>query len=247
MTKGTHSYIEDTRNESILININGQLFPRQEAKISVFDSGFLLGDGVWEGIRLLNGHLVFIKEHLDRLYGGAKILLIDIGFTPNKMIDLISKTLEANNMETGVHLRVIVSRGLKKTPYQHPNANSGASTVVIIPEYKEANSAVNKKGICIKTVSIKRSTPEVQDPHINSLSKFNCIAACIEAAKLGADEGLMLDKNGNVSRVKMARGANKGGSPECVANAGVNRESGWLYFIDKDGDVSRTKMARGRK
>ncbi|HCN24627.1 MAG TPA: aminotransferase class IV, partial [Candidatus Marinimicrobia bacterium] len=106
MTKGTHSYIEDTRNESILININGQLFPRQEAKISVFDSGFLLGDGVWEGIRLLNGHLVFIKEHLDRLYGGAKILLIDIGFTPDKMIDLISKTLDANNMETGVHLRV---------------------------------------------------------------------------------------------------------------------------------------------
>ena len=199
MTKGTHSYIEDTRNESILININGQLFPRQEAKISVFDSGFLLGDGVWEGIRLLNGQLVFIKEHMERLFGGAKILLIDIGFTPVKMIDLIRKTLEANNMETGVHLRVIVSRGLKKTPYQHPNANSGSPTVVIIPEYKEADSTVNKKGICIKTVSIKRSTPEVQDPHINSLSKFNCIAACIEAAKLGADEGLMLDKNGNVS------------------------------------------------
>ena len=136
---------------------------------------------------------------MERLFGGAKILLIDIGFTPVKMIDLISKTLEANNMETGVHLRVIVSRGLKKTPYQHPNANSGAPTVVIIPEYKEADSAVNKKGICIKTVSIKRSTPEVQDPHINSLSKFNCIAACIEASKLGADEGLMLDKNGYVS------------------------------------------------
>ena len=199
MTKGTHSYIEDTRNESILINIIGQLFPRHEAKISVFDSGFLLGDGVWEGIRLLNGHLVFIKEHLDRLYGGAKILSIEIGFTPEKMIDLINETLEANNMETGVHLRVIVSRGLKKTPYQHPNANSGAPTVVIIPEYKEADSAVNKKGICIKTVSIKRSTPEVQDPHINSLSKFNCIAACIEAAKLGADEGLMLDPDGFIS------------------------------------------------
>ena len=116
MTKGTHSYIEDTRNESILININGQLFPRQEAKISVFDSGFLLGDGVWEGIRLLNGHLVFIREHLDRLYGGAKILSIEIGFTPEKMIDLINETLEANNMETGIHLRGIVSRGLKKPP-----------------------------------------------------------------------------------------------------------------------------------
>ena len=197
--KGTHSYLNDNRNKNIQVFINGELYPREKASISVFDSGFLLGDGVWEGIRLLNGHLVFLEDHLERLYHGAKKLAINIGHTQDELKGLIKKTLDANNMKTCVHIRLIVSRGLKKTPYQHPNANSGAPTVVIIPEYKEADSAVNKKGICIKTVSIKRSTPEVQDPHINSLSKFNCIAACIEAAKLGADEGLMLDKNGNVS------------------------------------------------
>jgi len=199
MIKGTHSYIEDPRNNSILININGKLFPRKEAKISVFDSGFLLGDGVWEGVRLLNGQLVFIKEHLERLYDGAKSLSIDIGHTPEQLVQLIKETLSANKMESGVHLRLIISRGIKRTPYQHPNANIGNSTVVIIPEYKEADSAVNQQGISIKTVSIKRSTPEVQDPRINSLSKFNCIAACIEAETLGADEALMLDKNDNVS------------------------------------------------
>ena len=199
MIEGTHSYIEDARNKSILINVNGQLFPREEAKISVFDSGFLLGDGVWEGIRLLNGQLVFIEEHIKRLYDGAKSISIDIKQTPDQLVQLIQETLRANQMESGVHLRLIISRGLKKTPYQHPNANTGDPTVVIIPEYKEADPAVNQQGISIKTVSIKRSTPEVQDPRINSLSKFNCIAACIEAESSGADEGLMLDKNGNVS------------------------------------------------
>ena len=199
MIEGTHSYIEDARNKSILINVNGQLFPREEAKISVFDSGFLLGDGVWEGIRLLNGQLVFIEEHIERLYDGAKSILIDIKQTPDQLVELIQETLRANQMESGVHLRLIISRGLKKTPYQHPNANTGDPTVVIIPEYKEADPAVNQQGISIKTVSIKRSTPEVQDPRINSLSKFNCIAACIEAESSGADEGLMLDKDGNIS------------------------------------------------
>ena len=199
MIKGTHSYIEDARNKSILINVNGQLFPREEAKISVFDSGFLLGDGVWEGIRLLNGQLVFIEEHIKRLYDGAKSISIDIKQTPDQLVQLIQETLRANEMKSGVHIRLIISRGIKKTPYQHPNANTGDPTVVIIPEYKEADSAVNQQGINIKTVSIKRSTPEVQDPRINSLSKFNCIAACIEAESSGADEGLMLDKNGYVS------------------------------------------------
>ncbi len=199
MTKGTHSYIEDKRNESILIYINGQLFPRQKAKISVFDSGFLLGDGVWEGIRLLNGHLIFLKEHLERLYGGAKSISIEIGCTPEQLADKINKTLEANKMETGVHLRVIVSRGLKKTPYQHTNANVGKATIVIIPEYKEADSKVNQNGIRIMTVTTRRGVSDTQDPRINSLSKFNCIAACLEAEQLGADEGLMLDMNGNIS------------------------------------------------
>ena len=125
--KGTHSYLDDKRNENIQVFINGELYPRKKASISVFDSGFLLGDGVWEGIRLLNGHMVFLEEHLDRLYHGAEKLAIDIGHTRKELTGLIQETLDTNNMETGAHIRLIVSRGLKKTPYQHPNANVGAA------------------------------------------------------------------------------------------------------------------------
>jgi len=197
--KGTHSYLDDKRNENILIFINGELYARKKASISVFDSGFLLGDGVWEGIRLLNGHLVFLEQHLDRLYQGAEKLAIDIGHTQEELIRLIQETLDANDMETDVHIRLIVSRGLKKTPYQHPNANIGGSSIVIIPEYKKSDEMVNIEGIRLVTVNIRRGTPDSQDPRLNTLSKLNCIAACIEADKAGADEGIMLDINGNVS------------------------------------------------
>jgi len=199
MTKGTHNYLEDKRNEDILIYVNGAILPRSDAAISVFDSGFLLGDGVWEGIRLFNGHLVFLEEHLDRLYKGAKQLAIDIGHNPEELTDIIHKTLDANGMKSGVHIRLIVSRGLKKTPYQHPNANSGGSTIVIIPEYKEADKKTNKIGIRLATVTTRRGTSDSQDPRLNTLSKLNCITACIEADKAGADEGIMLDVRGNVS------------------------------------------------
>ena len=197
--KGTHSYLEDSRNGNIQIYINGELYPRQKARISVFDSGFLLGDGVWEGIRLLNGHMVFLEDHLDRLYHGAEKLAIDIGHTQEEIVDFMKETLDANGMDNGVHIRLIVSRGLKKTPYQHPNANIGGSSIVIIPEYKEANEMVNIKGISLITVKTRRGTPDSQDPRINSLSKQNCINACIEADLAGANEGIMLDVNGNVS------------------------------------------------
>jgi branched-chain amino acid aminotransferase len=197
--KGTHRYLDDKRNENIQIFINGELYPRQKASISVFDSGFLLGDGVWEGIRLLNGHLVFIKEHLDRLYQGAEKLAIDIGHTQKELFEHIQETLDANDMETDVHIRLIVSRGLKKTPYQHPNANIGRSSIVIIPEYKKSDKTVNIEGIRLVTVNTRRTAPDSQDPRLNTLSKLNCIAACIEADKAGADEGIMLDINGNVS------------------------------------------------
>ena len=199
MPKGTHTYLEDNRNKNILIYVNGEMLPRMDAVISVFDSGFLLGDGVWEGIRLLNGHLVFLEEHLDRLFYGAKQLKIDIGNSHGELTNLIQKTVDANGMKTGVHIRLIVSRGLKKTPYQHPNANVGGSTIVIIPEYKEAEKNVNERGIRLVTVKTRRGTPEDQDPRLNTLSKMNCIIACIEADKAGADEGIMLDINGNVS------------------------------------------------
>lgn len=197
--KGTHSYLDDKRNENIQVFINGELYPRKKASISVFDSGFLLGDGVWEGIRLLNGHLVFLKEHLDRLYHGAEKLAIDIGHTRKELTGLIQETLDANNMETGVHIRLIVSRGLKKTPYQHPNANVGGSSIIIIPEHKKSDETVNIEGIHLVTVNTRRGTPDSLDPRLNTLSKLNCIAACIEADKAGAHEGIMLDINGNVS------------------------------------------------
>ena len=197
--KGTHRYRDDSRNNNIQIYVNGKLYPRGQASISVFDSGFLLGDGVWEGIRLLNGQMVFLDEHLDRLYHGAKQLAIDIGKSRDEIADLILATLDANKMKTGVHIRLIISRGLKKTPYQHPNANTGGSTIVIIPEYKEADEKIYKEGISLVTVSTRRGTPDSQDPRVNSLSKQNCIAACIEADLVGADEGIMLDIYGNVS------------------------------------------------
>ena len=199
MTKGTHSYLEDKRNKQIKIYVNGKVVPRSDASISVFDSGFLLGDGVWEGIRLLNGKLVFLDEHLNRLFFGAKKLEIDIGYSPEELTKIIYKTLKANNMNNGVHIRLIISRGLKKTPYQHPNANFKGSTLVIIPEYKKADQTINQKGIHIVKVNIRRGTFDTQDPRLNTLSKLNCILACIEADKVGADEGLMLDINGNVS------------------------------------------------
>ena len=199
MPNGTHSYLEDNRNKNIKIYINGEILSRADASISVFDSGFLLGDGVWEGIRLLNGELVSLDEHLERLFFGAKKLDINIGCSRKEIIRIIYKTLNANDMTSDVHIRLIVSRGLKKTPYQHPNANVKGSTIVIIPEYKKADKRVNKKGINLVTVSIRRGTSDTQDPRLNTLSKLNCILACIEADKAGADEGIMLDINGNIS------------------------------------------------
>jgi len=197
--KGTHSYRSDSRNKNILIYVNGEFHPREEATISVFDSGFLLGDGIWEGIRLLNNHMVFLDQHLDRLYSGAKKLDIKIGKSRDDLIGLIQKTLDENKMKTGVHIRLIISRGLKKTPYQHPNTNTGDCSIVIIPEYKKADKEVNKNGICLVTVTTRRGTHDSQDPRVNSLSKHNCITACIEADRAGADEGIMLDIHGNVS------------------------------------------------
>ena len=197
--KGTHSYRSDSRNKNIQIYVNGEFHPREEATISVFDSGFLLGDGIWEGIRLLNNHMVFLDQHLDRLYSGAKKLDIKIGKSRDDLIGLIQKTVDENKMKTGVHIRLIISRGLKKTPYQHPNTNTGDCSIVIIPEYKKADKEVNKNGISLVTVTTRRGTHDSQDPRVNSLSKHNCITACIEADRAGADEGIMLDIHGNVS------------------------------------------------
>lgn len=199
MQSGSHAHAADPRNEQVKIWVNGRVVPRGEAVVSVFDSGFLLGDGVWEGIRLHNGKLAFIDRHMARLYEGAKAIDLDIGMSREELQAAILETCRANGMESGVHIRLVVSRGLKSTPFQSPRANVGGATVVIIPEWKEANPAVLARGLTLHTVHIHRGAPDVQDPLWNSLSKLNCIAACIQAEKAGADEGLMLDPHGFVA------------------------------------------------
>ena len=194
----THDYYEDPRNKDIQIYIDGEFFHRSEASVSVLDSGFLLGDGVWEGIRLHEGKLLHFEAHMDRLFNGAELISLAINLNRNELQQAIQKTLDKNQMESDIHIRLIISRGLKKTPYQHPKVTLGDPTIVIIPEYKVANQDVARKGIKLASVETIRDY-RVQNPNINSLSKHNCIAACIEAEKKGADEGLMFDPNGYVT------------------------------------------------
>ena len=198
-TKGTHEYQDDPRNAGILIDINGEHFARDEAKVSVFDSGFVLGDGVWEGLRVHNGSIAFLDQHLDRLYEGAKALDMEMDVSQAQLRDRLYAVLEANNMREGVHIRLMVSRGIKATPYQDPRITITPPTIVIIPEYKEALPETAYKGIRLFTVHVRRGYPDVQDPKLNSHSKLNCITACIQAAKAGADEALMLDPHGFVA------------------------------------------------
>ena len=194
----THDYEIDSRNDNIQIYIDGQFFPRADAKVSVMDSGYLLGDGVWEGIRLYNNHLIHLEKHLERLYEGAETIQMDIGVSKSEMKSALKKTLKKNEMISDVHIRLIVSRGIKSTPYQHPKVTIGHPTIVIIPEYKKPSPELKIEGITLGTVSTIRNNL-TQDPRVNSLSKHNCIAACIEADKMGVDEGLMLDPDGYVS------------------------------------------------
>jgi len=196
---GTHEYEGDPRNESVLISVNGELLPRPEAKVSVFDAGFLLGDGVWESFRLHNGTIAFADEHMDRLFRGAESISMDIGRTREQILDEVNRVIEANDMHDGVHVRLVVTRGLKPTPYQAPWVISSQPTLVIMPEYKIANEQRSVEGIRLVTVDVRRGEQNVQDPRVNSLSKHNCIAACVNAAAKGGEEGLMLDPAGNVA------------------------------------------------
>ena len=202
MTTGktsSHEYIDDPRNANILISVNDEFKPRNEAMVSVFDSGFLLGDGVWEGLRVYEGGIAFLSEHLERLYEGARAIDMDIGITPDQMRIRLKKVLNANNMTAGVHIRLMVTRGIKQTPYQDPRITIGDPTIVIIPEYKTPDTNVYVNGMKLFTVHTRRGYPDVQDQKINSHSKLNCISACIQAAKAGADEALMLDPHGFVA------------------------------------------------
>jgi branched-chain amino acid aminotransferase len=196
---GTHEFIEDERNRDVLIYINGEFFPRNEAKISVFDSAFLVGDGIWESFRLHNGKLAFVEQHLARLKANAKALDYDLGRSPEDFIDEVYKTIQVNNMTSNnVHIRMMITRGTKRSPSQDPRTSIGGPTVVIIAEYKTP-SREEDSGIRLFTVHVRRGRPDVQDAKLHTHSKLNCIIGCIQATKAGANEALMLDPQGFVS------------------------------------------------
>ena len=195
----SHDFVDDKRNKNIKIYINGKFYKRKDAKISVFDSATMLGDGIWDSLRYHNNNFIFLKEHLDRLYKDAKLIDLKIHLTRKKLSEALMKTIKINKMKTDVHLRIIVSRGIKSTPYQSPKVTISKPTIIIIPEYKKPDIKAYKKGLKLVTVKTIRGPINVQNPQINSLSKLNCILACIEANKKNADEALMFDINGNIA------------------------------------------------
>jgi len=199
----TQAFADDPRNMQVLVNVNGQLVRRDEAVVSVFDAGFVLGDGVWEGLRVTAGHPAFLEQHLDRLWEGAAAIALDIGRTKQELTDEIYRTLAANDMTgDGVHVRLMVTRGPKSTPYQDPRFSAGPATVVIIAEHKDPLPAVVERGLSLFTVHVRRAQPDTLDPKLNAHSKLNDITACIQAYTAGADEALMLDPHGFVATCK---------------------------------------------
>lgn len=192
----THQAEEDARNENILIYLNGRIVPKAEAVVSVYDSGFMLGDGVWEGLRLYQGRWAFLEEHMDRLFEAAKAIDLDIGMSRDAMQQALEDTRAANGMTTDAHARLMVTRGVKTRPFQHPGLSRQGPTITIIMEHSKPSIP---RPIRLATVPHIRGLPMTQDPKLNSHSKLNCILACIAAEKAGADEGLMLDVNGFVN------------------------------------------------
>jgi branched-chain amino acid aminotransferase len=199
MITGTHVSIEDSRNDDVLIYINGELVHRNDAKISVFDSGYLIGDGIWEAVRLHNGVLVFIDQHLDRLYAAAKAIGLDLKLNKLQLIDEVKRMLKANDMFTDVHVRIMFTRGIKKTPSQDPRYTVTGPNLVIIAEYKKASEEVKRNGITLFTSTIRRGSPDYLDPRLNCHSKLHEVQALIQALEAGADEALMLDQHGFVA------------------------------------------------
>jgi branched-chain amino acid aminotransferase len=196
---GSQDFVGDPRNDEVFISVDGDLVRRPEAKVSVFDSGFVLGDGVWEGLRLHDGRIAFLDRHFDRLWDGAKMLRIDIGLTREALKTRLFDLIDANAMRDGVHIRLMVTRGVKRSPYQDPRLTIGAATIVIIPEWKLPRPEMLARGLNLFTVHVRRTGPAEQDQKLNSHSKLNCILACIQAMEAGADEALMLDDRGFVA------------------------------------------------
>ncbi|MDC0551290.1 aminotransferase class IV [Amylibacter sp.] len=192
----THQAAEDARNDNILIYVNGKIVPKSEAVVSVYDSGFMLGDGIWEGLRLYNGKWAFLDEHLDRLFEASLAIDLDIKMNRQEVFQALEQTRNANDISSNAHARLMITRGVKKRPFQHPNLSQSGPTFVIIIEHSNPKLP---RPINLATVPHMRGLPMTQDPKLNSHSKLNCIIACIAAEKAGADEALMLDINGFVN------------------------------------------------
>jgi branched-chain amino acid aminotransferase len=199
MAPGTHEALPDPRNDDVLVWINGELVPRERATISVFDSGYLVGDGVWEGLRLHHGRLAFLDRHLDRLFEGARTIALDIGRTRAELTAALHATVEANSMHDGAHVRLMVTRGNKKTPSQDPRLTVGGPNIVIIAEHKTADPDVTARGIRLFTSTVRRPPPDTLDPKLNCHSKLHEVIALVQALEAGADEALMLDPTGAVA------------------------------------------------
>ena len=197
--RGTHEAVPDRRNEDVLVYINGEFFGREEAKISVFDSGYLVGDGVWEGLRLHGGGFAFLEEHLDRLFQGAKAIGIEVGMTRQEITAALHETTRRNGMTTDVHVRLMVTRGDKKTPSQDPRLVVVGPNVVIIAEHKRADPEVKERGVGLFTSTVRRPPPDTLDQRLNSHSKLHEVVALLQALEAGADEALMLDPTGAVA------------------------------------------------
>ena len=192
----THQSEDDARNEEIQIFVDGRIVPKSEAKVSVYDSGFMLGDGIWEGLRLYNNRWAFLDEHMDRLFEAAKAIDLDIGLSRAELTAALIDTQQANGMTDHAHARLMVTRGVKTRPFQHPSLSQSGPTIVIIIEHSRPSVP---RPITLATVPHLRGLPMTQDPKLNSHSKLNCILACIAAQKAGADEALMLDVHGFVN------------------------------------------------
>ena len=195
----THQAVPDERNRDVLIYINGEFFPRDQAKISVFDSGFLVGDGIWEGIRLHRGAFVFLDRHLDRLFQNAAAIAIDIGMSRTQLIEALRETVGRNGMSDDVHIRLMVTRGDKSTPSQHPRLVVSGPNIVIIAEHKVADPTVSRQGVTLYTSTVRRPFPDMLDQKLNCHSKLHEVIALIQAYEAGADEALMLDPHGMVA------------------------------------------------
>ena len=195
----THDAPEDVRNENILIYVDGAFVPREQAVVSVYDSGFMLGDGIWEGMRIYDGHIAFMDDHLDRLFEAALYIDLEIGKTRAELVAAIHDTLAANDMTTNAHIRMMVTRGKKRKPFQHPHLSIFGATIVIIAEHSKPDDSVIDRGISLHTVPHHRGLPLTQDSKLNSHSKLNCIIALNHALRAGADEALMLDPFGFVN------------------------------------------------